>query len=33
MLDKEYKNLDGVTVTIPDHMHATVALAAMERGL
>jgi predicted dehydrogenase len=33
MLDKEYKNLDGVTVTIPDHMHASVALWAMERGL
>jgi len=33
MLDKEYKNLDGVTITIPDHMHATVALWAMERGL
>ena len=33
MLDKEQKNLDGITVTIPDHMHATVALYAMERGL
>jgi len=33
MLDKEYKNLDAVTITIPDHMHATVALWAMERGL
>lgn len=33
MLDKEYKNLDGITVTIPDHMHASVSLAAMERGL
>ena len=33
MLDKEQKNLDGVTITIPDHMHATVALWAMERGL
>ncbi|MFT5123227.1 MAG: putative dehydrogenase [Kiritimatiellia bacterium] len=33
MLDKEYKNLDAITVTIPDHMHASVALAAMERGL
>ena len=33
MLDKEYKNLDGITITIPDHMHATVALWAMERGL
>lgn len=33
MLDKEYKNLDAVTITIPDHMHATVAMWAMERGL
>ena len=33
MLDKEYKNLDGITITIPDHMHAAVALYAMERGL
>ena len=33
MLDKEHKNLDAVTITIPDHMHATVAMWAMERGL
>ncbi len=33
MLDKEHKNLDAITVTIPDHMHATVALWAMERGM
>jgi predicted dehydrogenase len=33
MLDKEAKNLDAITVTIPDHMHATVSLWAMERGL
>ena len=33
MLDKEHKNLQGITVTIPDHMHATVSLWAMERGL
>lgn len=33
MLDKEGKNLHGITVTIPDHMHATVALRAMERGI
>lgn len=33
MLDKEGKNLQAATVTIPDHMHASVALAAMERGL
>ena len=33
MLDKEYKNLDAITITIPDHMHATVAVWAMERGI
>lgn len=33
MLDKEYKNLDAITITIPDHMHASVAVSAMERGL
>ena len=32
MLDKESKNIDAVIVSIPDHMHATAALAAMERG-
>jgi hypothetical protein len=31
MLDKE-KSIDAVTVIVPDHMHATVALAAMQRG-
>ncbi|HMF15374.1 MAG TPA: Gfo/Idh/MocA family oxidoreductase [Gemmataceae bacterium] len=33
MLDKEQKNLQGITITIPDHMHASVAVAAMERGI
>ncbi len=33
MIDKEHKNLDGITITIPDHMHASVALYAMERGV
>jgi predicted dehydrogenase len=32
MLDKEGKNIDAVTIGIPDFMHATVALACMERG-
>ena len=31
LLDKE-KSIDAVTVVIPDHMHANVALAAMQRG-
>ena len=33
MLDKEHKNLNGVTVTIPDFMHASASVRAMERGL
>jgi hypothetical protein len=33
MLDKEYKNLNGVTVTIPDHNHTHACMWAMERGL
>ncbi|MEQ8686493.1 MAG: Gfo/Idh/MocA family oxidoreductase [Imperialibacter sp.] len=32
MLDKEGKNLDGVSVTTPDHMHAHPALRAMSMG-
>ena len=32
MLDKEGKNIDAVTIGIPDHMHATVAMNAMQRG-
>jgi hypothetical protein len=32
MLDKELKNIDAVTVVTPDHMHAAIALAAMQRG-
>ena len=32
MLDKEADNIDAVIVTIPDFMHATAAMWAMERG-
>jgi len=32
MLDKEANNFDAVIVTIPDFMHATVAMHCMERG-
>jgi predicted dehydrogenase len=32
MLDKEGKNIDACTIGIPDHMHATVGLACMQRG-
>ena len=32
MLDKEGNNIDAVIVTIPDFMHATAAIHAMERG-
>jgi predicted dehydrogenase len=33
MLDKEAKNLDSVNVSTPDHMHAPMAMSAMQRGL
>lgn len=32
MLDKEGKDIDACTIGIPDHMHATVGLACMQRG-
>ncbi|MBW3628004.1 MAG: Gfo/Idh/MocA family oxidoreductase, partial [Gemmatimonadetes bacterium] len=32
MLDKEAKNIDAVSVSTPDHMHAVQALAAMQLG-
>ncbi|MGH9663340.1 MAG: Gfo/Idh/MocA family protein [Bryobacteraceae bacterium] len=32
MLDKESNNIDAVIVTIPDFMHGTAAMWAMERG-
>ena len=32
LLDKEGKNLDSVNVSTPDHMHAIMAISAMELG-
>ena len=32
MLDKESKNIDAVSVSIPDHNHAVAALSAMQLG-
>jgi predicted dehydrogenase len=32
MLDKEDKNIDGVVVATPDHLHAIVSMAAIKRG-
>jgi predicted dehydrogenase len=33
MLDKEAKQLDSVNVSTPDHMHAPMAMSAMQLGL
>ncbi len=33
LLDKEAKNLDLVCIGTPDHMHAPIAMSAMQRGL
>ncbi|MBN2310456.1 MAG: Gfo/Idh/MocA family oxidoreductase [Candidatus Hydrogenedentes bacterium] len=32
MLEKEYHNIDAVTISTPDHVHACAAMAAMELG-
>src|SRR5580692_9107219 len=32
MLDKEHKGLDAVSVSTPDHMHAVIAMSAMQLG-
>ncbi len=32
LLDKEHKNIDAVTISTPDHTHASIAMNAMERG-
>ncbi|MEJ2700920.1 MAG: Gfo/Idh/MocA family oxidoreductase [Sedimentisphaerales bacterium] len=33
MLEKEAKNIDGITVSTPDHMHAPVTMTAISMGL
>lgn len=33
MLDKEHRNIDIACIGTPDHMHAPMAMSAMERGL
>ena len=33
MLEKEAKNIDGITVSTPDHMHAPVTITALSMGL
>lgn len=33
LLEKEHKNLDGVTVSTPDHMHAPITMRALHHGL
>jgi predicted dehydrogenase len=32
LLDKEARNLDSVNVSVPDHMHAAIAMSAMQLG-
>ena len=32
MLDKEHNNIDAVTISTPDHMHAPIAVACMQMG-
>lgn len=32
LLDREHRNIDSVNVTVPDHMHAPIALSAMQLG-
>jgi predicted dehydrogenase len=33
LIEKEHKNLDAITVSTPDHMHAPVTMMAMQHGL
>jgi hypothetical protein len=32
LLDKEHNNIDSVNVSVPDHMHAPIAMSAMQLG-
>lgn len=32
LLDKEHRNIDSVNVSVPDHMHAPIAVRAMQLG-
>ncbi|MBU6401077.1 MAG: Gfo/Idh/MocA family oxidoreductase [Verrucomicrobia bacterium] len=32
LLEKEWKNLDSVNVTVPDHMHAAIGMSALDLG-
>src|SRR5881296_3101243 len=32
LLDEEAKNIDSVNVSVPDHMHAPIAMSAMQVG-
>lgn len=33
LIEKEHKSLDAVTISTPDHMHAPIAMMAMQHGL
>lgn len=33
LIEKEHKNLDAITVSTPDHMHAPITMLAMQHGL
>ena len=33
LIEKEHENLDAVTISTPDHMHAAITMTAMEHGL
>ncbi len=33
MIEQEHQNLDGVTISTPDHMHAPATMLAMQHGL